>query len=150
MWMPRSACWQEPGIAVTWEALPETDKFRGRCSKPNIGLSMGPPMVSRVEELEKWLKKLKAFATPQEEQYYKSNRLPQIYQGLNPQPQSTHGGTHGSSYICSRRWPCCASMGGESLGPWKAWYPSVGNSRVGGRSGWVGEHPHRSRTGGLG
>jgi hypothetical protein len=31
-----------------------------------------------------------------------------------------------------------ASMRGEVLGPGKARCPSVGNSRVGGRSGWVG------------
>jgi hypothetical protein len=38
-------------------------------------------------------------------------------QGLNYQPKSTHGGTHGSSYICSRGWPYLASMGREALGP---------------------------------
>jgi hypothetical protein len=27
--MPRSVCWQEPDIAVSWEALPEPDKYRG-------------------------------------------------------------------------------------------------------------------------
>ena len=31
LWMP-SACWKEPDIAVSWEALPEPDKYRGRCS----------------------------------------------------------------------------------------------------------------------
>jgi hypothetical protein len=25
LWMPRSACWQEPDIAVSWEVLPEPD-----------------------------------------------------------------------------------------------------------------------------
>jgi hypothetical protein len=44
---------------------------------------------------------------------------------------STHGGNHGSSRICSRGWPCCTSMGGETLGPVKAQYPSVGNDRRG-------------------
>jgi hypothetical protein len=28
--------------------------------------------------------------------------------------------THGSRHICSRGYPCCASMGGEVLGPVKA------------------------------
>ena len=56
----RSACWQEPDIAVSWEALPEPDRYRCGCSQPIIRLSSGAPM----EELEKGLKKLKGFATP--------------------------------------------------------------------------------------
>jgi hypothetical protein len=28
LWMPRSACWQEPDIAVSWVALPVPDKYR--------------------------------------------------------------------------------------------------------------------------
>jgi hypothetical protein len=27
LWMPTNACWQEPYIAVSWEALPEPDKY---------------------------------------------------------------------------------------------------------------------------
>jgi hypothetical protein len=42
------------------------------------------------------------------------------------QPKSTHGGTHGSSHIHSRGWPCGTSVGGEALGPVKARCPSVG------------------------
>ena len=38
---------------------------------------------------------------------------------LNHQLKSTHGGTHGSGYICSRGWPSRSSMG-EALGPVKA------------------------------
>jgi hypothetical protein len=59
LWMPRSECWQEPDIAISWEALPVPDKYRSRCSQPKIGLSIGSPM----EELEKGLKELKWFAT---------------------------------------------------------------------------------------
>ena len=55
LWMPRSACWKEPDIAVSWKSLPESDKFRDGSSKSTIGLSMGSPM----KELEKGLKKLK-------------------------------------------------------------------------------------------
>jgi hypothetical protein len=58
LWMP-SACWKEPDIAVSWEALPEPDKYRGRCSKPTIGLRMG----SLIEKLEKGLKEQKGLAT---------------------------------------------------------------------------------------
>jgi hypothetical protein len=60
LWMPTSACWQEPDIAVTWEALPEPDKYRGGYTQPTFGLRMGSPM----EELEKGLKDLKGFVTP--------------------------------------------------------------------------------------
>ena len=60
LWMPTRACWQEPDIAVSWEALPEPNKYRGRCSQSTIGLSMKSPM----EELEEELKELKGFATP--------------------------------------------------------------------------------------
>jgi hypothetical protein len=56
----KSACWKEPDMAVSWEALPEPYKYRGRCLQPTIGLSSGYP----VEELEKGLKELKGFATP--------------------------------------------------------------------------------------
>ena len=45
--MPRSACLQEPDIAVSREA-DEPDKDRGGCSKPTIGLSKG----STMEELK--------------------------------------------------------------------------------------------------
>jgi hypothetical protein len=40
-------------------------------------------------------------------------QIPQSSQGLSHQPRSTHGGTHGSSCICSRGWP--SSIGGEAL-----------------------------------
>ena len=41
IWMPTSACRQEPDITVSWEALPEPDKYRGECSQPTTGLSTG-------------------------------------------------------------------------------------------------------------
>ena len=39
--------------------------------------------------------------------------------------KTTHGGTYGSSCICSREWPCWTSKGGEALGPDKARCPSI-------------------------
>jgi hypothetical protein len=42
------------------------------------------------------------------------------------QISGTHGGTHGSSHICSRGWTSWASMGGEALFPVNAPCPSVG------------------------
>jgi hypothetical protein len=38
LWIWGSACWQQPDMAVSWEALPKPDKSRSGCSQPNIGL----------------------------------------------------------------------------------------------------------------
>jgi len=123
LWMARSACWQEPDIAVSWDALPEPDKYRGRCLQPTIELRMGSPM----EELEKGLKELDGFAT-----HRKNNNLKQpdqSFQRLNQQPSSTHGVTHCSSHICSRGQLYWASMRGEALVPVKAQCPCVWESQ---------------------
>ena len=68
---------------------------------------------------------------------------PQNSQGLSHQQRSTHG----SSCICSRGWPCQASMG-EVLGPIKArkmpQYRGIKGREVG-VSEWVEEQPSRSR-----
>jgi hypothetical protein len=68
-WIPRwDSLWMAfpsaSAPSVSWEALPEPYKYRGRCLQPTIGLSTRAPM----EELEKGLKELKGFATPQEKQ----------------------------------------------------------------------------------
>jgi hypothetical protein len=76
-----------------------------------------------------------------------SDQKIQSSQELNHQPRSTHGGIHGSSCICSRGWPCSESIGEEVLGPVKAWYPSVGESRAGKLKWMGGEYPHRSIMG---
>jgi hypothetical protein len=60
LWMPTRACWQEPDIAVSWEALPVSGKYRSGSSQPSIGLRTGSPM----KELEKGPKELKGFAAP--------------------------------------------------------------------------------------
>jgi hypothetical protein len=72
----------------------------------------------------------------------------QSSQGLNHQPKNTHGGTHGSSYICRREWPCWTSMGGEALGPEKTWCPSVGKCQD--REVGVGGLVSRGRGDGIG
>jgi hypothetical protein len=70
----------------------------------------------------------------------------QSSQGLNHQPNSTHGGTHSFNRICSIGWPCLASMGRDTLGPLKSGNPSVGEfeGREAGVGRWEGEHPYRS------
>ena len=52
--------------------------------------------------------------------------VPPELPGTKPPTKEQHGGTHGSSCICSRGWPCFTSMGGEALGPVKAQCSSVG------------------------
>jgi hypothetical protein len=64
----------------------------------------------------------------------------QSSQGLAWQPKSAHGGTHGSSLICGREWPCWTSVGGAALGPEGVRCPSVGKfpGWKMGVGGWVG------------
>jgi hypothetical protein len=50
-----TACWQDPDIAVSWEALLVPGKYRSGCSQSSIGWSTGSP----VKELEKGPKELK-------------------------------------------------------------------------------------------
>jgi hypothetical protein len=56
--------------------------------------------------------------------------------GTKPPTKEYTWRKHGSSHICSRGWPCWASMGGEALGPLKALCPSIQGRE--GRSGWAG------------
>jgi hypothetical protein len=69
-----------------------------------------------------------------------TNQHPQSSPGLNHQPKKTHGGTQGSSCICSRGWPSRSSVGGEALAPVKVLCPSIGGMPgPGSGCGWVGE-----------
>jgi hypothetical protein len=73
---------------------------------------------------------------------------------LNHQTKKTHGGTCGSSYICSRGWPSQSSMGREALGPVKALCPITGEmpepgmgvGRLGSRGRGRGEGIFRGET----
>jgi len=77
-----------------------------------------------------------------------TNQIPQSSWGLNYQPKSTHGETHGSNRICSS----VSVMEGEALGPVKAHFPSVGECQgvEVGVGGCKWEHLHRSRWRGGG
>ena len=55
----KNACWEEPGMAITWEFLPAPDQYRYRYSQLTMWLSPGTPM----EELGEGLKELKGIAT---------------------------------------------------------------------------------------
>ena len=49
-------------MAVSREALPEPDKYRGGCSQPTIALNTGSSIGCLGEEIEKGLKEIKGFA----------------------------------------------------------------------------------------
>ena len=49
--IPRSASWQEPDIAVSWEAFLEPDKYRSGCLQSTIKLTTGTPMKELGEGL---------------------------------------------------------------------------------------------------
>jgi hypothetical protein len=42
LWMPTRASWHELDIAVSWEALPVSDKYRSGCSQSSIGWVLSP------------------------------------------------------------------------------------------------------------
>ena len=52
--------------------------------------------------------------------------VPPELPGAKSPPKSTHGGTHGSSCLCSRGWSSWSSMGREALSSVKVLSPSVG------------------------
>ena len=116
LWMLTSASWQEPDITVSWGVLTVPGKYRSGCTQLSIRWSTGSPM----KELEKVPKKLKGFAAPKEEQ---DNQYPQSSQGLKYQPKSTHGGTHGSSCLCSRWLPYLNQWDGRPLVLWRFYGP---------------------------
>jgi hypothetical protein len=114
LWRP-SAYWQKPVIAVSGQAPPVPDKYKGGSSQPTIGLSTG----SAMEEIEKRPKELKAVNSTIGGTTIWTNQYSSSSQGLNCQPNSTHVETHGSSCLCSRGWPSRSSMWGEAIGLWR-------------------------------
>ena len=127
-------CWpisQATDIAVSWEPLPVPDKYRSGCSQPRTELSTrsNGGATERTEGAE-------GACSPIGGTTIWANQYPQSSQGLNHQPKSTHGRTHGSTWICSRGWLCWTSKGGEALGPEKAWCPSVGECQGGELGVW--------------
>jgi hypothetical protein len=126
--MPRSICWQEPGIAPPWEALPEHDKYRCRCLQQTIhpigcwdfnrgvrGKTEGAVVVCNPI----WRTTISTNQTPPPP--------PQSSQGLNHQPKCIHEGIiHVLSWICSKWLPYLASMGGEAFGSLEARCPNIG------------------------
>jgi len=120
--MPTRACWQEPDIAVSCEAL----------LVPGSAWQIQKWMLTVIH----WTK----HKVPNEEKYQRAegdwspiegtsiwtNQYPQSSLKLYHQSKKTHDGTCGSTYTCSRGWPCQSSMGGEALSPAKALCPNIG------------------------
>jgi hypothetical protein len=105
------------------------DKYRGRCSQPNIGLSAGSPM----EKLEKGLKELREGGCSPVEGASVKRSAPRSCRGLDHQLKITHGRTYGSIHICGRGWSSWTSLGKEPLGPEGVRCPSVGECQGGKR-----------------
>ena len=118
MWMPTSACWQDPDIAVSWEALPMPNKYRSGCLQPSIGLNRVPNEGAREST-----QGTEGICSPIGGTTIWTNQCPQSSQGLSHQPKNTHGGTYGSRCLCSRGWPSRSSMGGETLVLWRFYAP---------------------------
>ena len=136
--MPRSSCWQKSDIAILrYSSRPWQIQRRRMTAKHWIEHGNTNGRFGRRTEGTKGV--------------YNPIRITKIStklrsQGLNHQPESTHGSVHGSNQICSRGWPC------QALVPMKAWCPSVGEreGEEAGVVGWVGVYPQISRRKGDG
>jgi hypothetical protein len=132
-------------MAVSWEDLPEPDKYRGRSSQPTIGLNAG----SLMEELEKGLKELRGFAAPWREQQCQQSRGPcplGVPRDWTINQRVHIKGPRALAVYVQRM--ALLDISGRN-GPW-AWgvrCPSVRECQgwKGGVGGWVGEHSHRVR-----
>jgi hypothetical protein len=111
LWMPRRAC-----IHLSHESLFQGLTYRGECSQPTIELIPNEGVRERTEGAEGVCNTIGRTTIS----------INQSSQGLKHQSRSTHGGTHGSSHICSRGWPYRASTGKEAFGPVMVGCPIVG------------------------
>jgi len=96
--MARIISWQKPDIAVSWEALPDHDKYTWWMLIVNHWTESRVPNGGIRESIE-WSEgvyNLIRTAIPTN----------QSSQGLNHHPKSTQRQIHGSTCICSREWPC--------------------------------------------
>ena len=99
-------------MAVPRETLPESDKYRGGWSQPNIGMSLGV-LDGGVGEGNEGAEGL---CSPMKGATVLTGQIPWISKGLDHQRKNTHGGAHGTGHICGRGWPDETSVGGEALG----------------------------------
>jgi len=120
---------------------------RSTClQKPDMGVSNHDWAQDPNEGVRERTKGCEGVCKPIGKTTRSTNQNPQSSQGLNHEPNRTHGGTHGSRHMCSRGWPYLAAKGVEALGTVKALGPSI-RECYGGEEGvgrQLGEHPHRS------
>ena len=115
---------KDPGLAVSYEAMPVPGKYRCGCSQSPTRWHTGPPM----QKLKKAPKELKGSATLQVAQQYELTSTPRA---------------RFSRCICCRRWPNRSSLGREAH-----WYcklhmpqnrgmpgPRIGNGYIGEKGG---------------
>jgi hypothetical protein len=153
LWMLGSACWWKPDMAISWEALPEPDKYRGRGLQPTIGLSAGGGGASLMEKLEKGLKELRGFAAPWGKQQCQPVRPPEFGGGNGPPTKEC---TRRDPWLLTHMWQRMALLDiCERRGFWSweclllqcRWMPGQEDRR----GGWVGEgkHPNRGKRKGA-
>jgi hypothetical protein len=117
---PRSLCWQEPGIAVSWEAVPEPDQYRCGCLQLTERRVPNERVKGRTEGAEGDCDPIGRTTLTNQ------TPPPNSAKRLTHQTKNTHGGSHGSSCICSRGKPYLASVGGDVLDHVEAQCPIVG------------------------
>jgi hypothetical protein len=95
--MPRSACCQEPGMAVLWEVLSQPDRYQYRCRC--LQLTTRLSTRTTMEELGERLKELGAWG-------WQPHGKHNVNQPDPPElPKNTHGRIPESICICSRGLP---------------------------------------------
>jgi len=113
--MPRSACWQEADMAVSWEAVPEPDKYRCCCTQTTIGLIMGTPVENfgtRTVGAEGVCKCIGRITIS-------TNQNPQKLPGTKPPTKEYTGGTQDSSWRYSRGLPFLQHWEERPLALWR-------------------------------
>jgi hypothetical protein len=97
-------------------------------------------------------KRAERVCNPMEGATVSTGQTPCSSWGLDHQPKSACGGTHGSGHICSRVWPSCYQWDERPLG--LRVFDAPGDCKCGetGVGKCVGEHPQRGRGrgGGIG
>jgi hypothetical protein len=145
--MPGSACWWRPDMAISWKALPVLEKDRGGNPEPTIGLSWGVPNGRVGEGTEG----AEGVCSPTGVSNSVNRPDAQGLLGIGP---PTKEYTWSNSWHWPHMWQRMALLDiCGRRGPW-AWGCLMLQGRgMSGRedgSGWVGEHPHRGRGGGMG
>jgi hypothetical protein len=99
LWMPTSACWQEPHIA---SCLLRGSASAWQIQKWMLTAIHGTDLRIPNEGARERSQRAEGVCSPIEGTTMWTNQCPQSSEGLNHQAKSTHGGNHGFYCICSR------------------------------------------------